>query len=704
MNKPSTKVRQRDKLESLLLRVAARLPESALVRYGSTILIVLAAFFLKLGQNMLLNSKGGAATPFLTFFAAVIIAALLNGWLPGILATLISVLLSNYFFLAPQYSFGLSSSGDIVNQVIFLFEGLVISLLSGSLHLALHRARVEINERIQVAQELQLQREWFAVTLSSIGDAVIATDMQGRVTFMNKVAQDLTEWPYSEAEGRSLEQIFPIINEYTREPVENPVHRVIRENKVVGLANHTLLITRDKREIPIDDSGAPIAGKAGLNRGIVLVFRDVTERKKAEAHQHFLDEASRELATSLDYQTTLQKVARLAVPFLADTCIIYVVKEEGNSLQRLEVVDANPQNARIIEDILEKNSLDQDEQHPVMVSFRSGQSILTENISDSLLESLSPNQEVLKTLQKLNFKSSITVPLVARGQSLGVLNLAYSDSARSYNQADLAFVEELAYRAALAVDNARLYQEAKEAIQDREDFLSVAAHELKTPITAMLGYAQLLGRQVERNQVVDSVRLNRAVNSIQQQSVKLNRLVTQLLDVSRIEAGKLRIDPVLTDVNKLVDSVVAQARTSSNGRDLLLQMPSEPIRAVLDPVRFEQVVVNLVDNALKYSPENSPVSIGLSMESHTDLLKETGMVCLAVSDRGPGIPPERIPYIFDRFYQASETNMLKGMGLGLFITRQIVELHHGKIEIEALPEGGTCFKVLIPDKLEKTLQ
>ncbi len=195
-------------------------------------------------------------------------------------------------------------------------------------------------------ESLRVQREQFEVTLSSIGDAVIATDTAGKVTFMNGVASNLTGWDQEAAMVQPLEEVFRIINEFNRLPVQNPVAKVLREGTVMGLANHTLLIARDGREIPIDDSAAPIRLGDGEIRGVVLVFRDVTERKQAEEREHFLSQASQFLASSLNYETTLQNVAGLAVPLLADWCTVHIVEEgwenDNGRPQQVALAHKNP--------------------------------------------------------------------------------------------------------------------------------------------------------------------------------------------------------------------------------------------------------------------------------------------------------------------------------------------------------------------------
>ncbi len=244
----------------------------------------------------------------------------------------------------------------------------------------------------------------------------------------------------------------------------------------------------------------------------------------------------------------------------------------------------------------------------------------------------------------------------------------------------------------LTATNRRLRAEIAERRQAealRDEFLSVAAHELKTPLTSLRGFAQLLMRQLDRDESPDPVRLRQALSAIDQQSAKLARLVNHLLDVSRIEAGRLVLDRKVADVVGLVDDVVATARVNTFRHEFTVRAPSGAL-ALVDPLRLEQVIRNLVDNAIKYSPDGGPIGI------EVDKSREAGVVRVTVSDHGLGVAPAHRSLIFERFHQAHSERAFSGMGLGLYISRQIVELHGGRLEAEFPDEGGTRMIVTLP--------
>jgi signal transduction histidine kinase len=229
--------------------------------------------------------------------------------------------------------------------------------------------------------------------------------------------------------------------------------------------------------------------------------------------------------------------------------------------------------------------------------------------------------------------------------------------------------------------------ERKRAEEFRDEFLSVAAHELKTPMTSLRGFAQLLLWQLDGNQVPSPERLAHALRAIDRQTEKLAGLVSQLLDISRLEAGRLVLERTMTDVVGIVESVAANARARTGRHEIVVRAPATA-PAFVDPMRLEQVLTNLVDNSIKYTPDGGPIELELSLSTES--------LQLLVADRGIGVPPAHRERIFDRFYQAHSEHRLGGMGLGLYISRQIVDLHGGRIEAEFPEAGGTRFSVTLP--------
>jgi signal transduction histidine kinase len=279
--------------------------------------------------------------------------------------------------------------------------------------------------------------------------------------------------------------------------------------------------------------------------------------------------------------------------------------------------------------------------------------------------------------------------LISHGQRLGALSLLYSDdSGRRYTDVDIPLAEDLARRCAQAVENAQLYRAAEHAVALRDEFLSVAAHELKTPMTSLHGAVQLLMRQHDKGVTLELGQMYRVLQMIDRQTARLSRLVSQLLETSRFETGRLAPDWSEVDLVSLVASVVEQVQASAPRHTVVLSTPPAAIARV-DGLRVEQVIGNLLDNAVKFSPDGGQIDVELSIPAPE-------LVRLAVRDRGIGIPPEYRRQIFDRYYQAHAESHRSGLGLGLYISRRIVELHGGQIRVEFPEDGGTRFVVELP--------
>jgi PAS domain S-box-containing protein len=417
--------------------------------------------------------------------------------------------------------------------------------------------------------------------------------------------------------------------------------------------------------------GAAIVRRRAEAERLQLV-REQAARAEAEAGQRrlaLLAEASQILASSLDSESTLQEVADLVVPAEADGCVVVLCDFDG-SIRRVAAA-VSPQFAgRLVERA--GSVLARDADDPVARVIQTGKPHFAPRLTDSA------------------FAAGLIVPLVSRGAPTGALTWLVGDARAPLTQAQLELAQDLARRCALAIDNARLYHEARVAVTIRDEFLSVAAHELKTPMTSLRGYAQLLYREFDRPEGANPERTRRAATTIQVQSDKLARLVSQLLDISRLQSGKLMIEPRDADLTTLVQDVVDAARTQLKRHTIVADLVPE-LWAYVDPLRIEQVVTNLVDNAIKYSPDGGLIEISLIRT-----LEE--QVRLVIRDHGVGVPVEHRAHIFDRFYQARADGVLTsmaGMGLGLYISREIVEQHGGTIGAEFPSDGGTRMIVLL---------
>ncbi|MGQ9681313.1 MAG: ATP-binding protein [Anaerolineae bacterium] len=405
----------------------------------------------------------------------------------------------------------------------------------------------------------------------------------------------------------------------------------------------------------------------------------------AERRMAFLAEAGRRLSSTLDYGEIRTAVARLTVPDLADWCLVDL-PAQGDSDQQIALAHTDVSREAWLRAGLEEWWASRKDS--ASCAHQPTEPLLVPHLAEGLAGDAGSEKEYLQWLLSLGAQAVIVVPIAVRGILMGTITLVAAESGRRFSQADLELAEELGRRVGLALDNARLYQRAQAAIKVREDFLAAAAHELKTPVTGVRGYAQLMRREMEKSGTLEPERLRRGLQVLDQQTAKLAQLVTQLLDTSRLDGGWLVLERHKTDVVALVRHVVAVVQLTAP-RHTLTMSADQPVEAFVDPLRLEQVVANLLDNAIKFSLQGGAIEIDLATEGHEQLR-------LAVRDHGIGIPAEHRQRIFDRFYRAHAGNSFGGLGLGLYISRRIVELHGGQIVVDYPQDGGTRFVVRMP--------
>ncbi len=571
-------------------------------------------------------------------------------------------------------------------EFVLTFARQSAQALARAHRLEAERAAASLAERLRAS---------LATTLRSIGDAVIATDAHGAITLMNRVAESLTGFREAEALGLRLDHVFRIVNEQTRARVESPIDKVLATGGIVGLANHTLLLSRDGREIAIDDSGAPIRGDGGRIEGVVLVFRDVSERKLNEARRTLLTETTMLLGQSLDYEQTTAQVVRLAVPRFADWCALDLLVDGEQKPKRIAVAHADPAKVELARDIEARYPSRPDAPTGVPHVLRTGKSELHPEISDELLAASCVDAEHLRIARELHLRSAMIVPLSARGRVFGALTFVHAESKRSYTKDDLTFAEDLARRCANAIENARLYsseQRARRAAdianRAKDEFLAVVSHELRTPLNAIMGWSKMLSRRD-----FDERRRQSAVETIERNAVAMAQLIEDLLDMSRVISGKMRLDVQHVDLPHVVEAAIDSIRpaAAAKGVELAPDLRADTPKIMGDPTRLQQVVWNLVSNAVKFSAKGGRVEITLRCSGPS--------IEICVSDTGRGIAPAFLPYVFDPFRQedATPSRARGGLGLGLAITRQLVELHGGRIEARSEGEGyGATFVASLP--------
>jgi signal transduction histidine kinase len=410
------------------------------------------------------------------------------------------------------------------------------------------------------------------------------------------------------------------------------------------------------------------------------VRRERADAQAARARVAFLAEASRLFAESLKLEPTLATVARLCVPALADWSAVVIVPD--GLPQRVAVESSDPKKTALAKQMLEGYHIEPNARTGISEVIRTGQPAFLSVVPPDFAETASTDDFGRKLLRSIGLRSFICVPLVALGHSLGALSLGITESDRRFTATDLEFALEIGRRAGVALENARLYSVAREAIELRDQFLSVASHELKTPITALslnLESIQRLGR-VQPEAM--AAKLTERIPTILQQMKRLNGLVERLLDVSQLAEGRLPLVREEVDAAELVQEVVSRFADSP-----IALTVSQGLIGQWDRLRVDQVLTNLIDNALKYS-RGQAVQVSVTGLLHSCVFR--------VRDQGIGIAPKDQERVFARYERAAPLHQYSGLGLGLWITQQIVLSHGGQISIESTLGQGSTFIVELP--------
>jgi PAS domain S-box-containing protein len=428
-------------------------------------------------------------------------------------------------------------------------------------------------------------------------------------------------------------------------------------------------VVRDERSIPVRMIGT---------------MMDVTVRKEHEEQQQFLAQVSTVLDESLDYEDTMFAVAKLLVPKLADYCLIDEVGSDGEARRVAAVhVDRNREKLLLREEHLPLAA--NPRQHPALRAMRTGEAVLVPDFDEAALAEIAHDETHRRLLREIGLCSYIVVPLVARGRTLGAITLCSAESGRRYGPLDLALAEELARRSALAVDNARLYLQAQNALRARDEVVAVVSHDLRNPLSTLTMGTSFLLQLPAEERARDTRTLERMLAAAQQMKV----LTGDLLEISKIEAGRFAVEMVPEDPSALLHQAAdfAESIAAPAGIRILTVVEGETPYVRADRERVLQVFSNLVGNAVKFAPRGETITLTLDADA--------GAVRYRVIDSGPGIAADRLPHIFDRFWQASPADR-RGAGLGLAIVRGIIEAHGGSISVDSRPGEGTCFTFTLP--------
>ena len=541
---------------------------------------------------------------------------------------------------------------------------------------ALERARATAEQAERVIRE----RDEF---LDATTDGVYTIDCDGRILFVNRAAAQQLGYAPAEMVGRDGHDLFhyahPDGTPFPRS--ECAISRAASEGRAVRVEGEVLWRS-DGSSFPVSYATSPVR-REGEVVGAVVRFTDVTEQKRAVEGLQLLAESGRVLSSSLEVEETLQAIARLAVPHLCEIVMVDVI-EEGEirrvaSSHADERVSALFERARAYPPRLGDGG-------PQARVIETGVSLLVPEIDEAWIAALNRGAEHTELVREMAPRSIIVVPLRSREWIMGTMSLVRTAARPPFEPAELELAEELGLRAALAVENARLYDAARAATRARDDMLGVVSHDLRNPIHSIfMGSSFLLellpeeGMKVERTQAAV---MKRAAE-------RANRLIQDLLDITHIQSGRLSLHREQHGAASIVSEALEQTAMQAAAAGVALARGEvDPAAQVwADRDRVVQALGNLVGNALKFTPEGGRVTVSVRTEGDA--------VRISVADTGPGIPPEQVPHLFDRYWQANRADR-RGVGLGLSIVKGIAEAHGGTVEVRTAEGAGTTFSLVLP--------
>jgi PAS domain S-box-containing protein len=546
---------------------------------------------------------------------------------------------------------------------------------------------------------LAMQRAYLEQLFHTAPQGIALLDHSDRVVDVNAAWQELFGYTPEEARGRPINEL--IVPDPLRSEGASTTSLVIGGR---ATSFHSLRRRRDGTLVDVHVTGSPVLVE-GRQVGIWGIYQDISDRvaqersrgevlereralrAEAEAATRraaFLADVGTLLSAAFDSGTIYQELARLAVRELADYCLIDEVTPEGGT-RRIAVAHADPEReGLLLRDAANPPDADPQER-PVLRVVRSGEPLLLPEVTPEIVERWAYDETHRERFQANTPRSLLIVPLTARGRTLGAITLGLVRGDRRYGLPELEVAREVARRASLGIDNARLYREATEAVRARDSILGIVSHDLRSPITAILLQSDALLASAGDDETRDDL------EQIVRAAEGMERMIRDLLDVATIEAGRLRVDPEPLPAASLLRAAHGMLLPLAEERGIALELDAAPLgdaEVLADRGRVLQVLSNLVGNALKFSPPDGVVEIGGEVVG--------AEVRFRVRDRGPGIPAAELPRVWDRFWQAEGPHRRLGAGLGLAIARGIVEAHRGRVWVESRPGVGSVFGFALP--------
>lgn len=535
-------------------------------------------------------------------------------------------------------------------------------------------------ERERRSAELEQSEQRFRSLIENTVDVITVLDADGTIVYESPSIQRLTGYAPEDLVGRNA---FDLIHPDDVERIREAFDAVLEQPGTTLRIEFRALHKRGGWRL-LEGIGKNLLHNPAV-RGVVYNGRDITERKRTEESQRFLSEIGRILADSLEQDGTLQAVADLAVPWLADICVVDLVEEAGRPW-RAAIACQVPDAAEWLVEARGTPPSPEDEIFAEVI--RTGLPRLISRTGSTWRRTLERSPSYLQLLEHVHPRSVIMAPITARDQTFGVLTLVSTDPLRRYTSVDLDFAAEVARRTALSIENARLYEAALIANEARTEFLALISHELRTPLNTIMGYADLLHDELSGPL---TPKQRKHLSRVQDSAQRLLILIDEILTYTRMETGRDRIGSERVELQQLVrrSADLVEPVATERGLDFSVRLPDRRIPLVTDSPRVHQALLHVMTNAVRFT-EHGKITV------EADVAGET--VRIRIRDSGIGISDRHLERIFDPFWQVEETSTRRagGAGLGLSIARRLMRSIGGDITVESEPGQGSTFTVSVP--------
>ncbi len=535
--------------------------------------------------------------------------------------------------------------------------------------------------------ELISERERMAFAQEAGKIGIFDWDLITDVSVWNKEFEKLYGYEHKKFPGKNLNAWTKLVHPIDRDRVLKTTTKAISNPKETKLVIEFRIVWPDKSTHHLITRAKIIRNNKGKAIRIIGVNLDITARKQTEANLNYLSEASKILASSLDYNKTLASVVELGVPELADWCTVDMLDEKG-AVHQLAIAHVDPKQVKWAREYNKRHPPRMDTPTGLPNVLRTGKSEIYPHITVEMIEATVKDKRVIALLRKLHLTSIMIVPLTIKEKTIGALTFISTQNGRHYDQSTLKIAEEVATRAALAIDNARLFTESQKAIALRDEFISIASHELKTPVASLKMYTQIIYKQLEQR---GETLLLTPLSKMDGQLERLNLLIEDLLNVSKLQLGKLEFHEDYFDLKEVIIDVIEGMHAHTKKHTITVEgTPKKKVWG--DKYRIGQVVTNLLSNAAKYSPGADKIKVVI--ESSPQAVK------VRVIDFGIGINKEHLNKIFERFYRVTgpDERTFPGLGIGLYISSQIIKRHGGTMNVKSAKGKGSEFSFTLPYK------